>query len=234
MSELLTPPPEREIPLERLRQHRDVLLAEVISTHRDSAQQRRPFKRAWVALVAAASLLAISATAYAVLQPSPEAVVEAVVCLNNGGDGDVVAADGRNPVDICRERWAQGSVGDTPAGALPELIACVDPPGHVVYVFPTEDQGTCHEVKMAPIPNRYEEAATAFAAMRDDLFARADWEGCVAPREAVATAEAVLADHEMSGWQVTESVRFASKPCSSYFLDAVDQTILLLAEPRHA
>lgn len=208
MSANLRLPPERPLPPGRLSERREYLVREIL---RMGQQDRRPGpagRHRWTGLVLVpAAVLLLAAGAYAIMTPDPMDVVDGIGCAATAeleSDLTVVAADGRDPVEVCAELWEDGVVA---AGVhrAPPLVACTTPDSAGVWVFPG-DEGTCEELGMGPLPRGYERAAARYGLMREELYRRlyASDSDCLEPNEARTITREVLDEHGFSGWVVED------------------------------
>ncbi len=240
MNDLLTPPPEREMPRDRLLLRQELLMKEFVRT-RDRADEPAPAptgrfirSRRAVALVLVPAAFLAAGAAYALTRPSASQTVEAVVCElqpTPGSGGVVTGASGQDPTEVCREQWANGNViaGST---EVPPLVACAAAEGHVILVFPSEDTALCERLGLPPVPEGYRHAAGQFAAMREDLFQRFGSDTrCVREDEAVQIARQVLDAHGYRDWKIEVGGGF-DHPCASYAFDSVNKTLTMVGDRR--
>ncbi|MDQ4018724.1 MAG: hypothetical protein M3188_02680, partial [Actinomycetota bacterium] len=151
----------------------------------------------------------------------------------------VVGADGRHPVEICREIWASGGMG--PAASPASLTACVLESG-AVGVFPG-GRGTCASLGLADLPASYARDARRFSALRVALVARLGEDGtgsslprgpCVGERAARTIVREELDARRFADWSIEVTAPFtAARPCASLGFDGADEVVYLIpAEPR--
>ncbi len=192
-------------------------------------------RRRWVPLVLApAAALVVAAGAYAIIARSAQDVVDGIGCYaeaSTQSDTTVVAADGRDPVQVCSELWEQGVVAEGTTEA-PPLVACVPPEGRAVWVFPGA-QGTCEELGMSPLPAGYRKAAERFSAMREELVRRTQPktpDDCLEVEEAQAIAREVLDAHGFTGWVVEVGPPLAEggRSCVAVAFDPPGRAVMLL------
>lgn len=192
-------------------------------------------RRRWLAIVLApAAVLAVAAGAYAIIAYSAQDVVDGIGCYaaaSTDSDTTVVAADGRDPVEVCAELWEEGVVAEGVHEA-PPLVACVPPEGRAVSVFPGQ-QGTCEELGMSPLPAGYRKAAERFAAMREELVRRSYAEapdGCLGVEEARAMAREVLDAHGFTDWviEVGPAPSGDGRECVSVAFDPPGRAVTLI------
>ena len=202
---------------------------ELLSSPSRQARRGRPWRRAAIVIIPAALIL--TGATYALLRTAEEAASGTVTCfdvpsLDSGGS--VLEADGRSPVTVCAEEWAQGKMPGSP-GQVPRLVACSMP--GTVGVFPAEDQGVCEGLGLAPLPPEYEEAAARFAALRAALFARFPEGECTRLSDARRITRDVLDEHGFNEWDVraVEPSRFL--PCARPgYLDSSSRVAVLHRE----
>jgi DNA-binding CsgD family transcriptional regulator len=94
--------------------------------------------------------------------------------------------------------------------------------GHV-EVFPSRDSALCERIGLAPLPTGYEQAAAAFAAMRDDLGERLDQAEATHERSCIPLAEAQGSRNSSS--TCTTSPTGASRRTASPGVAAVPSSI---------
>jgi hypothetical protein len=222
----MAPPLDEEV-RSRLRSlWEDELLS---SASRQAKRGVRPWRRAAIVIIPAA--LIVTGATYAVLRTAEKVASGTVTCFDEASldsGGSVVEAEGRSPVAICAEEWAQGQMPRS-SGQVPRLVACSMP--GTVGVFPADDGGVCEGLGLAPLPPEYEEAAARFAALRAALVARFPEGECASLSDARRITRGVLDEHGFNEWDVraVEPSRFL--PCARPgYLDSSSRVAVLHRE----
>lgn len=208
MSATLRLPPERPLPPGRLSGRREYLVREIVRMGQQNRRRDPVGRRRWIGLVLVpAAVMVLAAGAYAIMTPDPMDVVDGIGCAATAkleSDLTVVAADGRDPVEVCVELWEDGVVV---AGVhrAPPLVACTTPDSAGVWVFPG-DEGTCGELGMGPLPGGYGQAAAQYGPMREELYRRlyASGSDCLEPNETRTLTREVLDEHGFTGWVIED------------------------------
>jgi hypothetical protein len=191
---------------------------------------RRSWRLYVGALVAASGIG--GGVAWAVTMRHPDKVLT-VVCYERADltDASVVASDGRNPVDVCRDAWRAGKVGPvTPA----TLIACVLP-GGAAGVFPGDNptDNICERLGLTPAdpPTTSDQTAT-FTLVRDALSGQFQ-ATCLPLDQASVVAQRELAGQHLNDWTVeTPTAATTERPCASLAIDEPGQRIILIPVPK--
>ena len=188
--------------------------------------------RLYVGALVAASGIG-GGVAWAVTMRHPDKVLT-VACYQHADltIASVVASDGRDPVDVCRDAWRAGKVGRvTPA----TLIACVLP-GGTAGVFPGDSptDNICERLGLTPAaPPTTSEQTTALALVRDALSGQ--FQGtCLPLDQASALAQRELAAQHLNDWTVEiPSAATPERPCASIAIDEPGHRIILVPIPKH-
>jgi hypothetical protein len=206
-------PPRRTMSSAQLLGCRDTVMSSIAAERTMRRSGRFAVRRrvAAIALVPAAALAIAAAVA---LQAGP---VLNVTCLDADGDGTVVGADGRNPLDICAQLWAEGAVDARVTVVPAALTACASNDG--VVVFPDADPSRCDKEGFRPVPDDYQSIATQFVSMRDDLAERWAFGTCVAKRDAVEMVRTILDAHGYADWIVEVSGFGPTRSCADFAFD---------------
>jgi hypothetical protein len=171
---------------------------------------RRWPRRAAVTAVAGIALATAGWTAVSLLdEPGRSVTVGCYAAANRHSRVEVVAHDGRPPVEVCADLWRHGVFGPDPA---PALQPCVLSSG-TVAVVPGEQSAICAAIGASPLadepPLRGEPDVLA---LRDALVAAMMAEGCVDVARAVDVVERTLVERGFSGWAVRAPARPAPSP----------------------
>lgn len=234
----LRPPAPRALPPERLDARRTHLVGEL---HLEIERGRRRRRRAMLIAVPAV-LLALAATGFTTYALTREpAHLESIGCFDRAAleaNTSVVSADGRHPVEICREVWASGGVGPVEPPAT--LAACVLESG-AVGVFPGGSE-TCARLGLADLPASYARDAKRFAALRDALVAKIGQPGsgsslptgpCVGERAARAIVREELDERGFGDWSVEVTAPFSdARPCASLGFDGAEKIVYVIPAER--
>jgi hypothetical protein len=225
-------PPERPLPAVRMSERKEHLVNEIMRMERGERPGGVARRRRWAGLVLVpAAVVALAAGAYAIVMPDPMDVVDGIGCARTAereSDLTVVAADGRDPVEVCAELWEQGVVA-TGVHREPPLVACTSADSAGVWVFPG-DEGTCGELGMGPLPPDYERAASRYGPMREELYRRLyatlDDDDCFPPEQARALVREVLDEHGFTRWTIEDD---GMEPCvATVALDPPRRTATLI------
>jgi hypothetical protein len=147
-------------------------------------------------------------------------------------EASVVASDGRNPVDVCRDAWRAGKVGPvTPA----TLIACVLP-GGTAGVFPGDNptDNICERLGLtAAAPPTTSDQTAALTLVRDALSGQFQ-ATCLPLDQATVLAQHELAAQHLNDWTVeTPTAATLERPCASLAIDEPGRRIILVPIPKH-
>lgn len=186
-------------------------------------------KRRLALILVPAVILLLAATGFTTYVLTREPThLETIGCYDRQGNTAVVNADGRHPVEICRELWREGALG---ANAPERLVACVLATGPV-GVFPSSGPDTCERLGLADLPPGYLDEQKRFAELRDALVARFTT-ACLGADEARAIARRELDRRGYPGWEIEVGEGFdAERPCASLAFDGErDAVILVPVEP---
>jgi len=223
MNEELRIPPERDLPAGRLQRRREHLVSELAHT----AWTNRRRKRRLVLILVPAVILLLAATGFTTYVLTREPThLETIGCFDREGNTAVVNADGRHPVEICRELWQAGDLG---ADRPERLAACVLETGPV-GVFPSSGPDTCERLGLADLPASYVAEARRFSALRDAVVARLVTD-CVAEEPARTTVRRELDARGFSMWriEVADDAAFTpDRPCASAAFDGERKVVVLV------
>jgi hypothetical protein len=237
MNDHLEPPAARDFPSGRLQQRKEHLVSEL---NLQEGSRRRRRHRLVLVLVPAvfAFLIATGFTTYVLTRDVTH--FESIGCYDKASTGantTVVKADGRDPVAICAELWAQGVVG---AGPVPDqLAACVLETG-AIGVFPTSGTETCARLGMADLPASYAAEGKSFAELRDAIESHLGVPAsgsslgspkCVGEEAARAAVRRELDAHGYTDWkiEVPDNVGFsAERPCAEASFDGKQKVVFLI------
>ncbi|MGD9695610.1 MAG: hypothetical protein AB7V42_08125 [Thermoleophilia bacterium] len=203
----------------------------------DRAPTRRPRRRRRAIFVIVPIAVALAGTAYAAfLDDDPVVTAAAPVDCRadvDGLSGSAEAADGRSPLEICRESWARETMDPVrwPAGD-PPLTACG------TIVLPTDDPAVC-ERKGLPtaLPSDYATTATRIDALRGALVdLSVAHRGCWPLTDARSAFTRELRIRGFDAWTVTLPTRSAeqaqARPCAgSLSIDAPNRRIVIVPGP---
>lgn len=171
--------------------------------------------------------------AWAVTIRHPDKVLT-VACYQHADltNASVVASDGRNPVDVCRDAWGAGKVGPvTPA----TLIACVLP-GGTAGVFPGRNptDNICQQLGLSPAaPPTTSNQTAALTRVRDALSGQLQ-AMCLPLDQASVLAQHELATQQLNDWTVkTPATATPERPCASLAIDEPGHRIILVPIPKH-
>lgn len=235
----LRPPAGRSLPRGQLERRRNHLVSEL----RLNAERGRRRRRRVTLIAVPAALLALAATGFTTYALTREATkLESIGCFDRAtleANTTIVGADGRHPVEICREIWASGGMGRSEPPST--LAACVLESG-AVGVFPG-GRGTCAGLGLADLPASYARDARRFSALRDALVARLGEEGtgmslpkgpCIGERDARAIVREELDARGFDDWSIEVTASFSeARPCASLAFDGAEEVVYLIpAEPR--
>ena len=234
MNYYLEPPAARDFPSGRLQRRKEHLVSEL---NLQEGSRRRRRRRLVLVLVPAvfALLIATGFTTYVLTREVTH--FESIGCYDKARVGvTVVQADGRDPVAICSELWAQGLMD---AGRVPKLVACVEETGGI-GVFPTPANETCARLGMADLPASYAVEGKRFAELRDAIEAHLGVPAsgsslgspkCVGEQEARAAVRRELDAHGYTNWGIglADNVDFsAERPCAEASYDGKNKVVVLI------
>jgi hypothetical protein len=191
--------------------------------------------RLYVGTLVAASGIG-GGVAWAVTMRHPDKVLT-VACYQRSDltDASVVASDGRNPVDVCRDAWRAGKVGPvTPT----TLIACVLP-GGTAGVFPGDNpndnpnDNICERLGLTPAaPPTTSDQTAALTVVRDALSGQFQ-ATCLPLDKATVVAQHELAAQHLNAWTVeTPTPATPERPCASLAIDEPGHRIILVPIPK--
>ncbi|WP_433331573.1 hypothetical protein [Spirillospora sp. CA-294931] len=227
-------PAERDLPRAAHQLRREHLMSEITEPGR-----RRVLRRGrWITGVSLAVVLTGGGAAVAASLMGGERVEQALGtgCYDRASldaDTTVIGDGGLDPVSACAELWSKGEVGDAEP-PVPPLVACTQ--GKSVGVFPG-DARTCAKLGLTaarPLTAAEKAEARALITVRKKL---ADQTGrrCLPEKEALTTAQSLLASHGLKGWRVVAEGFGSGKPADCAMvgiLDVKTKTLPLQADPR--
>lgn len=178
-------------------------------------------------------MLAAGGTAAAIaLRPGQPAAPEAgIVCLAEPGVNNhaVVLAPGVDPIEGCRAEWEHGSFSDRAGGLVPDLVACIDPVGGAISVFPG-DPATCDGLGMQVADAVLDADSVAVIALQERLVAEINLADCQPTAVAVAEqAEQILAESGLTGWRVQINADAETGTCARAGVDSSSRTVFISA-----
>jgi hypothetical protein len=194
------------------------------------ARQRHRLRRRIIAILVGALGAGGGGIAWAVVHHSTPPGPAAVVCyqfadLDSSRIG--VAADGSDPVELCRAAWTR----EFPEwGPPPPMVMCYNPAG-AIAVFPG-DRATCAALGLTPVDLAYGPGDQKLIDFEESLSSKFHDLGC-APSDRVKTlAENELAAFGFSDWSVKiQSANDAAMPCGSMSIDAASKRITIIPIP---
>jgi hypothetical protein len=192
-----------------------------------------PYRRRWrvyvTSVVAAVAVSGGVAFALTYRQPTKRVNVECFSQPSLTGRGHVAVSDGRDPITVCREAWANGDVGF--GQPSPSLVACVLRSG-VAGVFPSADgtDDVCGRLGLSPMSVTSPQVPTSIPAvvvLRDRLVA-AMTRSCLGLPQAEALVQTELRRAGLTGWTVTIITPFSlGRPCASLGVDDPGRRVIL-------
>jgi hypothetical protein len=231
-------PAERDVP--RLAARKAHLVREVESW--SSNNRRRRQRRVLIFVPAVLVLLAATGfTTYALVR---EPIYESVACFERAAmnaNVSVVSADGRDPVEICKEVFRIS--GPMELAISGDLEACVLDTG-AIGVFPRSGGSVCRELELAALPATYPDQAEKFGLLRKAIVARIGEPAsgssrggpqCVGEEEAVLIVRRELLVNGYEDWDVkVAGGEFSPRqPCADVSFSSADKLVLLTpAGPR--
>lgn len=211
------------------------LLAEVYRRYDADEERRRRRRRRMFGAAGAGVLVVGGATAAAVLlrggQPSvPEGGIGCRAEATLESDAAVVAP-GQDPIEACRRVWESGEFADRigPEG-VPELVACVDPVGGQINVFPG-DAGLCDELNLELADQELDADSQAIVDLQTRLVEEVNALDCQPAAEVAEQVEAILDESGLSGWQVVFSAEPATSMCAKAGVDSATRSINIIEVP---
>jgi hypothetical protein len=146
-------------------------------------------------------------------------------------NASVVASDGRDPVDLCRDAWRAGKVGPvTPAA----LIACVLPSG-TAGVFPGRNptDEICQRLGLVQAaPPTTSDQTAKLTVVRDVLSARLRV-ACLPLDQASVLVQGELVAQKLTGWTVElPTAATPERPCASLAIDEPGHRVILVPIPK--
>lgn len=191
---------------------------------------RRWPRRAAVTVVAGMALATAGWTAVSLLDQADRTVtVGCYAAAHPRGQVEVVAHDGRSPVELCAELWQHGAFGPDPA---PALQPCVLPSG-TVAVVPGKQPETCAALGASPLEPPAPGGEADVMALREALVAAVMSEGCIEVPRAVELVERALAQGRFIGWTVQVTGGSGpDRPCATLGFDVPSERVLVVPGPR--
>ena len=201
--------------------------------------RRRPGarRRRVVAVVLAGAATSLAWALYAVSrEPTQRSSIACYAAADLRSWANVVADDGRPPLEVCAELWRRGVFGDA---TVPQLVACVIPSGAVVVV-PVAGGDTCGAIGAAnlappstaaphssPAPPSMLDPATLTAALRSTIGTQE----CVDEAQAREIVQRELAARDLSWAIETQGPFTAERPCATVGVDSSEETVRLIPAP---
>lgn len=228
LARLAPAPPERDLPPGM----RTVALALILgdpSGRKPNEQRagRRFRRRRWVAMALIPAALVAAAATYAATR-SADDIADGIGCYAEprlDADTSVLSSDGRDPVAVCSEEWANLSVTSPPP-----MVACSM--GAAVGVFPSDDPELCARLGLEPLPAGYPAAAQKFASMRDDLIGQFVEARCVSESRGEQIARSVLDQHGFSDWTIRVDISQPHQLCAELSFATAEKTVhLVFSQP---
>lgn len=211
------------------------LFAEIVATPRSQPNPVRLTRRRLVIAVAAVLLAIVTAAAtWLYLRDISDPI--SVGCYQDASlDSDVVAvaSGGALGASLCDPVWEDGTLTNSsaaPDGQVPPLVGCVTDTG-TLAVFPSNDENLCQTLGLAdPNPESIPEG-DAIRQLNDDLVAHFAANECQPIEEAAIDVRDILDGSGFEEWDIAVSPGGPGRPCTSFGLDAPNQTIHLIPLP---
>lgn len=196
-------------------------------------QQRRRARRRRRVIAAGAvlAMLAAGGTAAAIAtrsgQPAaPEAGVfcraEPLILTHT-----VQLAPGSDPIADCRTEWDTGSFAHrVTSGRVPDLVACIDPLGGAINVFPG-DQAVCADLGMAVADAALDAESEVVLTLQARLVEAINAAECAPAAEVAERSQSILDESGLSGWRVQMNADPASSVCAKVGVDSPNQTVFV-------
>jgi hypothetical protein len=140
----------------------------------------------------------------------------------------VISADGRSPVDACREVWKAHEFGGR---TTPPLAACVLHSG-ALGVFP-DNGSTCNALGLPPVSSTYKANTTPAVQLKERLVEAFLNEKCLDEERARTLVKDEFDRLDLRGWRVETTAPFTTdRPCATLAFDLKQNTVLLVPGPR--
>jgi hypothetical protein len=211
------------------------LFAEITSTPRTSSPKAKYSQRRLLVAIAVAVLaLASIAAAWLVFREVSDPVT--VACYQAANlESDVVAAASGDALDVslCEPVWEEGTLVNEDlvrVGNVPPLVGCVTDKGNLA-VFPSDDPTLCARLGLAvPAPESAPDG-NAIRQLDNELVEYFSQHECQTMEQAERDIREILDTYELFDWAIQPSPGGPERICTSYGLDAPNQTIRLIPIP---
>lgn len=212
---------EPPAPPDAHRRNADILTA----VHAHAAKgSRRSARNPWI-LGGGAVAIVLATAAFAVLRSSPVSDPTAVSCLATTDlNGDLVGlAASEDPVDACRQLWADGTLGN---GDVPPLTGCVNEAGAAAVV--PADGAVCSRLGLDELEPGITDEQQAVLDVNEsliDLFGT----NCFEQDAAVAEVQRQLDAAGLEAWTVDVPEPFEpATPCAVPGVDIDNQRLFVI------
>lgn len=198
-------------------------------------QPRLPARR--VRVIIALAILALATTAAAWLWTRAIERPNAILCYEQANlEADIAGAPagGRATADACATVWQDRVLVNpevAPPGLVPPLTACVGENGSLA-VFPTDNSTICDKLGLAHPDPGSQDPADAVRRLENDLISYFQSRNCIAVAEAQTAVRAILDEAGFSVWRIESQPESPDRPCASFSMDPVAQTIHLIPIPE--
>ena len=196
----------------------------------DIAHHRRRRRR----LIAAITIIAALTTAAAwYLSTRPITDTGGTLCYDEpalDANAILVPFDQSPSVEACAQLWLNGDlpVEAPPATEIPDLIGCVLD-SETLAVFPSTNETLCAQLGLTEPDTSV--SIDPITELRDRLTASINQTTCLNLEQAQQQVRAHLIELGFTDWQITTQTADPARPCTSYGLDAANQTIILVPIP---
>lgn len=204
---------------------------DIVSGARERRRAARRRRRRFVTAGAVAVAVATGGTVAALVarsgQPQrPEAGVFCRAEASLRADAVELGA-GSDPIEGCRAEWEDGSFASSVVdGALPDLVACIDPEGGAINVVPG-DPNTCAELALEPADVELDAESLAVVALQERLVEEINAAECAPAGDVAAQAQSILDESGLSGWQVQVNADPATSVCAKVGVDSPTRIIFV-------
>lgn len=199
----------------------------------DARVQRTHRRRHQLIAVGATVVLAaaVGGTAAAMLARSgqPSRPEGGVLCQADAVEQKhaVHVGAGVDPIEACRVEWEHGSFAQYVVdGAIPDLVACIDPVGGVINVFPG-DAEECAARGMEIADPELDDESRAVVVLQDRLAEEMDRAGCAPAAEVAERARSILDESELAGWQVHVNPGAETSTCAGVGVSSARRTVFI-------
>ncbi|MBK5224486.1 MAG: hypothetical protein JJE52_16745 [Acidimicrobiia bacterium] len=203
-------------------EHMDELVDGILArtaTRSDLARRRRRRVVAGGVCVAVAITGGVAAAAL-VRSGQPSAPHQGALCRVEADlDASAIAVvRGDDPIEGCEQLWNEGQFVELggPSG-VPPLAACIGPNG-AVEVFPGEPT-VCEELGLAVADPELSSENVAILELNDRLVNEINAVECVPVEEAATTAERIVDESPLAGWNVVITPEAKGGACGMAGLD---------------